>query len=72
MPPRGRFQLAMINHRRSSDDVARECDMTQMESTFHQAAVEASGGGTRVDSTLHQAAVEASGGGKQECRDAIG
>ena len=46
--------------------------MAQLDSTFHQAAVEASGGGTRVDGTLHQAAVEASGGGRQECRDAIG
>ena len=38
--------------------------MTQLDSTLHQAAVEASGGGTSVDRTaLHQAAVEASGGG---------
>ena len=32
--------------------------------TLHQAAVEASGGGTSVDCTLHKAAVETSGGGK--------
>ena len=40
-----------------------KCHMKQLESTLHQEAVEASGGGTSVDRTaLHQAAVEASGG----------
>ena len=40
------------------------CDVTQVESTLHQAAVEAFGGGTSVDRTaLHKAAVEASGDG---------
>ena len=37
--------------------------MTQTESTFLQAAVEASGGGTRADVSLHQATVEVSEGG---------
>ena len=40
--------------------------MKQLESTLHQAAVEASGGGTSVDrAALHQAAVEPLAAGRR-------